>query len=237
MSRTSYGIRKPGRSKYVFIAPHAAGDDLRTGRIARKLAKLTGGFLIINKRFFKPTNSKAVLNPESVEDFNKLSWSDKHQKYLWKRKKPQMKEFFDDIVEYCDQAAEISGERAVAVYVHGMNDDKLAIDIGVGLVKIKDRYRFIGSSKSHYRCSGQPTIPISLLKSLHKELGAAFDGQTIGIGNRFPAWGKRIAVQFHKWGRNDHALQLEISHELKHDDSSLETSCSLIAKSLTKAFK
>ena len=36
---TSYGIKKKGESMFIIVAPHAAGDDIRTGALALNITK------------------------------------------------------------------------------------------------------------------------------------------------------------------------------------------------------
>jgi len=241
--KMDYGYKKAGQSHFVFVAPHAGGDDLQTGKIARMLARKLKGFYIINNKFFKATNSRANQTPEQVEDFNKLYWSSKKKKYLWKRKNPAMKIFFKDVADFCDQAKNFSQEnKAVAVYIHGMVSEKNFLDIGVGLkAKNGGRNKFIGSSRSDYYCSGVPTVPISKLKELYDLLikeKKQFVDFLVSIGELYPAWSKRIAIQFHKeCGRNDFAVQLEINNKFKKDDIMRKKIVQVLTKTLLTTFK
>ncbi|MBU1132064.1 hypothetical protein KKC32_02345 [Patescibacteria group bacterium] len=238
---TEYGKKKAGKSRFVVIAPHSAGDDLKTGYIARLLAMELDASVVVNNKYFKSTNSKAGRKPDYIEDFNKLSWSGTNDKYMWKSKKPAMKQFFDDIIELCELAREKSGkEKAVAIYIHGMAHEKLALDLGIGLRAKNGNNRFIGSSKSEYYCSGVPTIRISDLKKLRMLLQDPLQrkyGLSVGVGFEYPAWGKRIAVQFHKHeDRDDYAIQLEINNILKKNDKDIKYLVGLFKKSLRKIF-
>lgn len=236
--RTRYGLKKRGESQFVVIAPHAAGDDLKTGLLARRLAKKLNAFLVINNKFFKPTNSKAKIKPEFVEDFNKLGWGFKSKKYFWWNKKRPMRAFYSRIAKYCDLAKEHSQEkRAVAIYLHGTKEAHIGLDLGVGLKLHKDKNKFEGSSSSHYYCSGVPTIKIGQAKKLKFLLEASLReryGLQVAIGRHFPAWSKRIGIQFHKnCGRDDYAVQLEISKILRlHKNDRL-----YLANLLSQAFK
>lgn len=220
---TDYGRRKRGHSPFVIIAPHAAGDDLKTGRLARQLARKLNGFIIINNQYFKKSNSRAAQFPERIEDFNKLSWSHTKSRYLWKKKKSEMKVFFKHVAEFCDQAQAFSAEkRAVAIYLHGMNHETVGVDLGVGLRERKKKNRFVGSFQSYqyygYKCSGVPTLKIKQIKEIRKRLQEKLSvdynmNASVGV---YPAWSKRIAIQFHKHcGRNDYALQLEIHRKFR----------------------
>ncbi|OGY41156.1 MAG: hypothetical protein A2Y67_00990 [Candidatus Buchananbacteria bacterium RBG_13_39_9] len=220
--RTKYGFKKKGQSPFVIIAPHAAGDDLKTGLIARRLAKKLNAFLVINNKFFKSTNSKAKTKPEFVQDFNKLGWGYKNRKYFWWNKKRPMRAFYSRIAKYCDLAKSYSREKkAVAIYLHGTKENEIGIDIGVGIKTKKFNDKFIKSSESNYFCSGVPTIEIDQAKELKKLLQSELlkkYGLKVGIGCHFPAWSKRIAVQFHKnCGRDDYAIQLEINKTLRQN--------------------
>ncbi len=238
---TDYGYKIRGRSNFVVIAPHAAGDDLRTAYIARLLGRRLHGSVIVNNKFYKETNKKAVQSPEFAEDFNRLSWSNKHQRHFWRKKKPAMKVFYQDIAEYCDEAKLKSHEgKAVAIYLHGMKYDKIAFDFGTGLRSKKRNMRFQGS----YECdvsTGVPTLPIKYLKMIKRvvePLTLKEYNLPIGLGENFPAWSRRIGVQFHKFnGRNDYAIQLEITKELKNTKEQIDSIINILSQSLKTIFR
>jgi len=239
LEETIYGYKRPGNSQFVIVAPHAGGDDRKTGVLARQIAKRLDASVVVNKKYFKATNQKAQDNPEFIEDFNKLSWSNKHSHYIWRRKKPAMKAFFQDIISYSKLAKKQSLEnKAIVVYIHGIRDESIGLDLGVGLRAKKDSNRFHGSSRSDYYSTGVPTIRIRYIKdlknSLMKRLPAPWQ---LSIGGRFPAWSKRAAIQFHKHrGRDDYALQLEINHLLKNNKEKRIFITRLISKSLKEVF-
>ena len=69
MSETEFGEYN-APSKYVIVAPHAAGDDLHTGSLARALGRELFATQVINTKYVKPSNRNATNKP--VCDFNKL---------------------------------------------------------------------------------------------------------------------------------------------------------------------
>ncbi|MFA6537235.1 MAG: hypothetical protein WCT18_02435 [Patescibacteria group bacterium] len=241
-NKTDYGYCGQGQSHFVFVAPHAGGDDLKTAFLAIKLARIFAGSFVVNRRFFKQSNSRSQKYPERVEDFNRLSWSKKNNKYLWAKKNPAMKKFFADISELCNLAKQKSPwGKAVVVYLHGMNSDKYLFDLGVGLRAKKDHQnKFRGTSAVPFSVSGVPTMPISILKKLKncfvEEINNFDSTKAVGVGV-FPAWSRRVAIQFHKnGGRDDFALQLEINHEIRINQEKLQQALLIIENVFKKVF-
>ena len=236
---TNYGYKRPGTSRFIVVAPHAAGDDLKSAFIARRLARRLKAACVVNDKYFKPTNSRASREPEFVEDFNRLSRGRKSQYYLWRRKKPAMKEFFDDVRQYCREVKSLTpGKKAVVIYIHGMPDNGVDIDLGVGLHAKKNKGRFLGSQKSDYDCTGVLTIRFKQLKDLRRLL---LDGLpediALGIGQRHRAWSRLTAVQFHKHApRNDFAMQIEFSRRLRFDKAKRKCIIKLLSASLKNVF-
>ena len=244
MEETDYGKKSIGESRFVIIAPHAAGDDLKTGVIASRLAKKLNGFLIINNKFVKPSNSKNAKNPQIVEDFNKLRWSYTKSKYLWKRKKPEMKVFFKDIEYFCEQARNFSEDKkTLAIYIHGIHSEDIAVDIGAGLKKHNSSINKVFGTKKHREVkdnTGKVTIKISVLKKIKKRLSNKIKkdfGLDIAVGSHYSGWSKQSAIQFHKLeGRDDYALQFEISHLFRQDNDKINYIVSLLAETLENNF-
>lgn len=237
--KTVYGRKAAGNSRFVVIAPHAGGDDLRTGRVARHLARLLDASIVINKKYFKSTNHKAVLKPQNIEDFNELSWSKKKICWRWENKKLAMKMFYDDIAEICDAVKNKFNDKPVCVYVHGLKTVKLGIDIGMGLKSTNGKNRFIGSSETKVY-SGVPTIKISQLKKMKELLSEPIKKDynlDIGVGNIYSAWDRRCGIQFHKTcGRDDYAVQMEIHESLKKDEKGIAAIAELLAGVFRKVF-
>lgn len=220
--KTNYGFKKTGSSPFVFIAPHAAGDDSKTGIIANKLAQKMSGFLIVNNKYFKSTNRKALIYPNRVEDFNNLSWGYSYNKYLWKRKHPDMKLFFKDIADYCEQARKYGkSNKAIAVHIHGIDSNNIGIDIGAGIKKHNNGNKVFGSRrhKEIGQNTGKITLKISVVKKIKKELEKKLKKDynlLVTIGENYSGWSKQSAIQFHKHaGRDDYAVQFEISDILR----------------------
>lgn len=244
MQTTAYGNKAEGNSRFVVIAPHGAGDDLKTGVIASRLSKKLNGFLIINNKFIKPENKHATKNPEQAEDFNKLRWSYTRSKYLWKRKKPEMKCFFNDIDDFCYQARKFDSEnKALAVYIHGIKSEKIGIDIGTGLKKHNESASKVFGTKKHSDIkdnTGKVTMKIGVLKKIKKQLTEEIQkdsGLNITVGNRYSGWSKQSAIQFHKTeGRDDYAVQFEISHLFRQDNEKINYIVDLLADTLKNNF-
>lgn len=243
MPQTKYGRIKPGKSQYIVIAPHAAGDDLKSGLIASKLAKRLEAFLVVNKIYKKPGNSACKIAPNICEDFNKLLWSKKHDKYLWKKKQPAMKQFFTDIAKFNEQAKLQTGaKKAVNVYIHSYTSKESGLDIGAGLRPGKFKSKLFGSRK-HYSVgnnSGEVTIKIGDIKKLknflEKKLIKDYN-LNVTIGESYSGWSRQSAIQFHKCeGRNDYALQLEISQHLRRLPKDIEYTVDLIAQAILLIF-
>lgn len=238
MPRTAYGFREAGQTHFVIVAPHAAGDDLRTGQVAKHLASALNASLVVNDTFIKPRNSAAASHPELVEDFNQLSWT--RRGYDWRRKKPAMKTFYDHVKEFAAKARGRGG-RAVVIYIHGMQDNPngIGIDIGPGAknrrgairgAKGRNRHPDAGNNTGVVR-AGRADIE-NLKDKLSEGLGP--HGLTVGVGRFQPAWSRRNGVQIHA-GTSDHSLQLEISSFLRGQDK-VQKTAAMIAQALKETY-
>lgn len=213
-------MKMAGSSPFLIIAPHAAGDDLKTGFFAKKLAKSLGAFFVINKKYKKPENTQASLFPEYIQDFNKLSWSQKKQRYLWKNKKPAMKLFYEDIKTFTESARKLSlSQKVFSIHIHGMNHEN-GIDIGAG-VKFHPKSGIFQNSfeNTHItKNSGSETIRISKLKNFYKKIqeGASSEIGQITIGKFFPGWSRHSGIQWHlHHNKHDAAIHLEIGKSIR----------------------
>lgn len=234
---TSYGFKKKGFSKFVVVAPHGAGDDWKTKRAARLIAQRLNSYLVVNDKFFKPSNKKALLAPEYVEDFNSLHWGTKTHKYLWVKKNPSMKEFYLDIRDFCRQIRKPK-TKPVIIYIHGIESQNIGIDIGVG-IKAKNEKKILHKQISNGDNSGLITIRISHLKKLKELLKKELSplNLNVTVGDRLIGWSKKSAIQFHKHGkRNDFALQLELNRFLRRRKN-IELTSKIISQALEAAFK
>jgi hypothetical protein len=237
---TGYGYKIKRPSPFVIVAPHAGGDDFKTATIARQLAESLNASVVVNRKFFKAGNKKAKLRPSFVEDFNQLRWSARKNQYLWNNKKVAMKEFFDDIFKLCDLARKHNSEnKAVAVYLHGIKNEEVGIDLGVGIKAKGTGNKFVESLFDEANNSGKATIKISKLKKIRKKLGDGLKEKfdlAVMVGRIFIGWSKRSAIQFHKHeGRNDYAIQFEINNFLRHKDNR-EYLISLLKETLEETF-
>ena len=238
---TIYGWRRQGVSRFVFVAPHAAGDDRFAGVIARKLAEQTNGSYVVNKNFIKPTNSQASTLTGWICEFNQNNWSHKHQRYLWKDF-PAKRLFYKDIAAICDSVSRKTKEKAVVVHVHGMEHDTIAVDLGVGL-KTHAKTGKLETNTPGHRYSGKVTLPLTAIHLLRSNLERAiekcnvFKVSRVGIGEIYPAYSKRMGIQFHRHeGRKDYAVQVEINKKLKNKKTLRDTFIKTFSSVLVRTF-
>jgi len=232
MIETTYGKKMLGNSPFVVIAPHAAGDDLKTGYIAYKLAEQLNGFAIINTVYKKPSNTKAT--PENTEDFNKLTWWKAGQKYLWSkpiRHHPDMRKFFHDIEEYTKIARTFGVDgKAICLHIHGMKSSEYGIDLGAGITE---------ETQNETQNTGISTLETSLLQSIKKELQAPLIqdwNMKVSIG-RFAGTSRQSAIQYHTHQQyHDHALQIEISSFFRKENEKTDYIITLLSNTLSKIF-
>lgn len=232
---TPYGVKRMGHTRFVFVATHGAGDDRHTNRLVRLLSREMDAYGVINKFFTKKTHSKAHINPDNVEDFNRLSWSHRYKRYIWTRRKPELKIFYKDVADICD-GIEARGEKAVVIHIHGMDHDTLGIDLGAG-VRFNDRKKkFLTNTPGHIY-TGKLTMPrkdlLEFKNLLDKELKQEFNLE-VGIGEVYPAYSKRMGIQFHKHrGRDDIAVQVEINKKIKDTPELRKKIVKILSKTLS----
>ncbi|MBI2445834.1 hypothetical protein HYV43_05585 [Candidatus Micrarchaeota archaeon] len=239
MARTLYGFRQEGRTHFVIVAPHAAGDDLRTKEVAQHLARQLGASLVVNEKFIKPSNSAASRRPQDVEDFNQLPWTERG--YGWARKKAPMKQFYDHVKALAATARSRGGGRAVIIYIHGMEDNsqQVGIDIGAGAKYHRGAIRGAGGSRPHPEAGSNTGVvrakraDIDTLKSKLDE-NLQEHGLRADVGRFQPAWSRQNGVQFHA-GTPDHSIQLELSTFLRKH-SNVEATASIIANALKATY-
>jgi len=242
MPRTNYGIKQKGSSKFVIIAPHAAGDDLRTKELAEEIARLLNGLVVVNEEYVQRTSTRSYQNPY-VEDFNHLPWSDEQQEYLWDKKHPDMKAFYEHIKEYAKASRKYGEGRAIIIYIHGMDDDgiNLGIDIGFGTKchegKLKgtlgeDGHPDANDNNGEIRASLKD---IEKLRALLAEKLNADYSINVGIGERYTAWSRHNGVQYH-YGTPDYSFQLEVSQFLRKPPR-IKYTANLIADALKEVYK
>lgn len=242
MQRTNYGNKEKGNSRFVIVAPHAAGDDLRTAEFAKEIARLLNASVIINEVYVQRTSARSYQNPY-VEDFNFLPWSDERQAYQWDKRHPDMKEFYDNIKEYVQDARKFSDGKAVIIYIHGMDDDgvNLGIDIGFGTKYFKgelkgalgeDRHPDARDNFGEVRARTEDIEKLKALLSEKLKVGYSIN---VGIGERYAAWSRHNGVQFH-FGTLDYSFQLEISQFLRKQ-TRIKYTANLIADALKQVYK
>jgi hypothetical protein len=239
MPRTNYGIREKGNSKFVFVAPHAAGDDLRTKELAEEIARLLDASVVINEMYAQKTSTHSYQNPY-IEDFNNLPWSDAQQIYLWDKRCPEMKEFYEHIKEYAEDARKYGNGRAIIIYIHGMDDDgtNLGIDIGFGAKYLDGKLhgaREHPDAQNNYGEIRAEPEDIEKLRALLADKLKVDYSINVGIGKRYAAWSRHNGIQYH-FGTPDYSFQLEVSQFLRKPQR-IKYSAQLIANALKVVYK
>ncbi|HLD31353.1 MAG TPA: hypothetical protein VJB37_00440 [Patescibacteria group bacterium] len=239
--KTEYGYQRAGSAPYVIVAPHAAGDDLLTGRLARKLARHLGASLVVNNKYLKPNNSRAKKRGEMVEDFNVLSWSSRSDKYLWKKKKPAMKVFYQDIAFFCQKAKETAVEKPLVVYIHGFRSMTVGLDIGVGAKNHHQGRKLYGSLR-HADVggnTGEITTKISTVKLFSQILTERLQtdkGLGVTVGCAYSGWSRLSGIQFHRHSPQDeYAMQLEVGTTLRQVENQ-EYLVQVLTEAIKKCF-
>ncbi|MFB6088666.1 MAG: hypothetical protein ABEK36_02690 [Candidatus Aenigmatarchaeota archaeon] len=233
MKSTSYGIKGTGSSRFVIVAPHAAGDDLRTKELALNISKHLDAFTVINEEYVKNTNSNSRKKPDKVEDFNKLEYSVEKSKYVWENKHPHMKEFYEHIEESCKNARRFGDGKSITIFIHGMKDNEecIGIDIGFGA-----KYRK-GELVKCDKCMGKPRAKAEDVVGIKETLGknlSDYYGLKASIGEFYAAWSIENGVQYYN-NFPGKSLQLEISYSLRKPGN-IEHTSELIAEAMRKHF-
>lgn len=241
IENTSYGYKKLGSSKFVIVAPHAAGDDLKSDLIAKKLAQKMEAFLVVNKFYKKSTNSHASDNPDLVEDFNDLTWSEKKEKYLWGKKTPAFKNFYKDIADFSTQARQHNPKnKAIVIYIHSFISDHIGIDIGAGAKHHNFGNKIFGSlyHSEKGENQGKISMPISLIKKIRQELEKKVKikyNLATTVGYRYSGWSRQSAIQFHcHEDRDDYAIQFEINQNMRHTQVDLDYTIQILEETIKK---
>jgi hypothetical protein len=242
MPRTNYGTREKGCSKYVIVAPHAAGDDLRTKEVAEEIGRELNASVVINDVYVQQTSTRSYQNPY-VEDFNNLPWLNMQQIFLWDKRNPDMKEFYEHIQEYAADARKHGNGRAIIIYIHGMDDDgtNLGVDIGFGAKYNEGKFKSaIGrdrhpDAQDNFGETRARPEDIEKLRALLAEKLKVDYLINVGIGERYAAWSRHNGVQYH-FGTPDYSFQIEISQFLRKPQR-IKYSAQLIADALKAVYK
>lgn len=242
MISTNYGRKKEGYSPFVIVSPHGAGDDKKSGVIANRLATKLNGFLVVNTKYIKATNSRAKYIPDRIEDFNQLCWGHSYNKYLWRKKHPDMKQFFRDIGQYCNTAQNYNvHKKAIAIYIHGMKKNGSAMDIGIGVKLLWNRPVTACVWRMFDRNSGVMTLELHHACKLRDELKkytAKYHPLPVTIGKHFSGWSRKSAIQFHKHGgRDDYAVQIEIDPRMRNNHAAINQTVDALSSALKQTFQ
>jgi len=242
MQRTSYGKKELGNSRFVIVAPHAAGDDLRTGELAEELARLLNASVVINEIYVQRTSTRSYQNPY-VEDFNYLPWSEEKQDYQWDKKHPDMKQFYDDVKESANEVRKHGKGSAVIVYIHGMDDigKNLGIDIGFGAKYLEGKIKGALGDDRHPDAQDNSGEIRARLEDIEKLKAFLYEklkrdySIRVGIGERYAAWSRNNGIQYH-FGTPDYSIQLEISQFLR-DPKRIKYTAQLTAEALKQVYQ
>ncbi|MCB9798667.1 hypothetical protein H6758_03000 [Candidatus Nomurabacteria bacterium] len=230
-----YGYMVEKASNFIFVAPHAAGDDAFTRYITYALAQELQASAVINTQYFKETNKKAKRYPERVCNFNRLTWWQKGGKHLFQNKHPDLKAFYKDIFALQKKVRESDLGRAIIVHIHGMQNQDSCIDIGMG-AWYNSHIRAFEDSANVKENNGEVTMPPEMAILLRKKLEHTFKAvsdKEVTIGRYFPAWSRWTGIQTHKTiNKADWAFQLEIDKSLRTDKEHAKRTGALIAQSL-----
>ena len=238
MARTNYGIKEKGKSRFIIVAPHAAGDDLRTGKVTQNIAGQLKASLVINKKYVKRTNSKAGIKP--VRDFNRLPLIKGVYKWGKKQGSRHMKEFYSDIMDFVKSIHQRK-EKPVIVFIHGMRNgkDKIKIDIGFGVKEYKGKLLGTRGARKHPDAGSNKGVVRANRKdmiNLKKHLNSYDLKIGIGEAERFNKNGRRL--QFTAWSKLNgtqyfskdlikiptYSFQLEIDRSLRNKNKLKNTS-------------
>lgn len=239
IEKTNYGFKKKGRSRFVIIAPHAAGDDLKTKELSQMIAEKLNASLVVNTNFRK-----------RVEDFNKLSWY--KGEYRWIRRLEEMKEFYDDTIDFVEPTRSFT-DKPVVAYIHGMRDgkDKIGIDIGFGVKPHRGKLKGTRGKNKHPEAKGNTgfvranrrhmkNLQALLEKALRMNynlragIGEAKRYDNKGRKIQFAAWSRTNGIQYHA-GRKEYSFQLEITRSLRRSRN-LKNISKIIAEVLKSVY-
>ncbi|MFB6075734.1 MAG: hypothetical protein ABEK17_01180 [Candidatus Aenigmatarchaeota archaeon] len=233
MEATSYGIKGTGSSQFVIVAPHAAGDDIRTKEMALNISKYLDAFTVINEKYIKDTNSNSEDNPDRVEDFNKLEYSVNKSKYVWENKNSHMKEFYEHIEEFCSNARKLGNGKSITIFIHGMKDNEMGIGVDIGFGAKYQKNTTVESKK----CIGQPRTNLEDIEKIKETLGKKlleYYGLKVSISKFYAAQSIENGIQHHI-NFPGNSLQLEISYSLRKPNN-ISNTAKLIAESVKEHF-
>ena len=201
-TKTSYGWKKEGESKFVIVAPHGAGDDELTDIVAEEIAKIMDATVVVNTRYRRESCD--------LNDISDLADDEKKR------------EFFKDVGDYAKEvrghsAKEHDGkEHAIVVYIHGMKGrgDK-GIDIGIGAKWNKRKKKYQGAK--YHPDSGKKKGKVRANIGMTREMRVKMDkklkaekGKRAWMGKVYAAWDEKNGIQYHA-GTGDYSMQIEIS--------------------------
>jgi len=236
---TNYGIKKEGRSRFIIVAPHAAGYDINTEYLAPRIAKRLKAFLVVNRKYHKRRR----------KDFNKLSLN-RNKQYIWGTgpKDKCMKEFYDDIVNYAQSIYEDYSNKPIIIFIHGMSHGKDEIDIDIGSGVANNKGQLLGTIRTKkYPRHPEAGSNTGVFRSNRKDVNNLRDnliscGLKVGIGEArrrglekrsFAAWSRENGIQY--FSRKfikiplikippAKSFQLEITRRLREKENLMETS-------------
>ncbi|EKE28956.1 MAG: hypothetical protein ACD_2C00261G0003 [uncultured bacterium (gcode 4)] len=232
---TNYWTKITWSSKYVIVATHWAWDDINTDILALMLSEKLSASAVINKTYFKHSNSRAKTYPDFVEDFNRLPFIAWSHEYDWSKKKSPMKDFYDDLEFLASWAKKLSDNgKAVIIHLHWMRDNRSEwIDIWIWM---NFKWREISLGSKLNLIIWKQTLGYDVALKMRDEFDLCLKSFWLisNIWENFSAQYKCFWIQYSKVIDND-IFQLEISRELRRDNN-LRAISEMIGKVISDIF-
>ena len=155
-----------------------------------------------------------------------------------------MKEFYDNIKDFAEQARQYGDGKAIIIYIHGIadNPEQVGIDIGFGARYHQGRLKGTQGTRDKHPEAGRNSglvrakrSDVITLKDTLEEKISGDHGLKVGVGEHYAAWSRQDGIQFHG-GTKDHSMQLEISSLLRKP-SNVKYTAKLIANALKKVYQ
>lgn len=230
MIQTWYWHKINWKSKYIFVAPHWAWDDINTDKLCELLAINLDWYAIINNKFFK-FNNKHNKDKNLEEDFNRLPYNWDLWAYQWQSKKPEMKDFWSQIDTYSEEIRKNLSTSPIIVHIHWMKTNWISqIDIWTW----EFYFKYNENSKIK-KILWNTRLSQELAKKLQINLDKKLWNNQNSTINQLFTWAfKSFGIQY--WKTYDITFQLEIAYDLRKDIKKLEKTTKIISDSLLLTF-
>jgi hypothetical protein len=225
----SYGKYVVGKSKYIIVAPHAAGDDLYTGEIAESVAKHLNGSALINTKVGKGdadyNHTKDLEGTDFLKDLEGLITRVKGSCYVItihgsSDKVPRSKQLYNDAKEeYIDKDEIRPWEIDIGCGLTESRKNGIQIPSpGFSYPSEQDLEKFLILARNVIPAYGRGVrrAPRAFVYQLREELP-----YNATIGREWAAQNVNNLVQYFK-GRSDvGSLQLELTRSVRKDPKKL----------------